>query len=319
MTPTEHGKRKTESAPPPARARRRAPLTLLAAALTLLENPTVTLDLEGDALSREAPTLATLRVDTPAQAILPADLRDRFRGFAVVEEFPAGDNAWRLRLTPAPQGPWRLMPIPLEIRDPRTRQPLAQTLTHAVTLPAPPPLPPADGAPECDPAPAWIPPGWRTLALWALPILLAAALLLAAIPLLRRLRRTLRERALSPEERAHLELGRLLAQGWVAQGRLKPFYYALTALLRRYFERARATRATRQTTQEFLDALAADPAFPPAARDALADFLAAADRVKYAGADATPAQAEAAADSARALIDADALARKTPTPPREAK
>ena len=269
---------------------------------------------EADALSHEAPLVGTLEVETPAAltAELP-DLRDRLRGFAVVEAFPAGRTeadgraraAWRLRLTPGPEGPWRLMPFVITLRDARTGA-TRQALTHAILFPEPPPLPEAEGSPECDPAPQWIAPGWRTFGLWALWALLAAAALAALWPLLRRARRALRERTLSPEERARLELGRLLAEGLLAQGRVKRFYYGLTGVVRRYFERAHALRATRQTTQEFLAGLAAEPSVGQDSRDALAAFLAAADRVKFADVAGSAAEAEAAAGAARALIEADA-------------
>ena len=276
-----------------------------------------TLTAEADALSREAPLLATLRLETPAAETptLP-DLRDRLRGFTLVEDFPEGhqeaagraQTRWRLRLTPAPEGPWRILPMALTLRDRQTGA-TRQLATRAADFPPPPPLPAAHGAPEVDLSPLWLPPTWRDLGLWALAAALAAGLAAALLPLLRRLRRALRERALSPEERARLELARLLAEGLPAQGRLKRFYYALTGVVRRYFERAHALRATRQTTEEFLAGLAQAPGVPQASKDALAAFLQAADRVKYAGAEATPAQAEASAQAAGALIEADAAVR----------
>ena len=288
--------------------------------LTLLDEGGVkaTLSAEAPALARETPLLATLRVETPAaEAPTLPDLRDRLRGFSLVEDFPEGRQTaagralatWRLRLTPAPEGPWRILPMALTLRDRQTGA-TRQLVTRAADFPPPAPLPHADGAPEVDTAPLWTPPTWRAIGLWALAAALAAGALAALLPLLRRLRRTLRERTLSPEERARLELARLLAEGLPAQGRLKRFYYALTGVVRRYFERAHALRATRQTTEEFLAGLAQTPGVPQASKDALAAFLQAADRVKYAGLEATPAQAEASAQAAEALIEADAAARR---------
>ena len=67
-----------------------------------------------ETLSYEAPLEGTLWIETPAaaEARLPPDFRDRFRGFAVVEDFAEGRTetagraraAWRLRLTPAAEG-----------------------------------------------------------------------------------------------------------------------------------------------------------------------------------------------------------------------
>ena len=290
------------------------------------EAVTAALVAEADTLARETPLVATLEVETPAtlEADLPG-LRERLRGFAVVEEFPAGRTeangraraVWRLRLTPGPEGPWRLMPFVLTLHDARTGE-ARQALTHAVAFPEPPPLPEAAGSPECDLAPEWVAPGWRTFGLWALWAALAAALAAALWPLLRRAKRALHERTLSPEERARLELGRLMAEGLLAQGRVKRFYYGLTGVVRRYFERAHALRATRQTTQEFLAGLAAEPTVAQSSRDALAAFLAAADRIKFAGIDGTAAEAEAAAGAAQTLI-ADDAERLRATRPDDAR
>ena len=275
-----------------------------------------------ETLSYEAPLEGTLWIETPAaaEARLPPDFRDRFRGFAVVEDFAEGRTetagraraAWRLRLTPAAEGPWRLRPFVLTVRDRRTGA-MQDYATRLAAFPAPPPLPAADGAPEVDWGPLRVPPPWQVVAKWVGlglgALLLLAALVLLGWPRAKRLARALRERTLSPEERARLELGRLLAERLPQQGRVKRFYYALTDVVRRYFERAYATRATRQTTQEFLAGLARRAAVSQPAQDALAAFLAAADRVKYADRRATPDEADAAADAARALIDADAASR----------
>lgn len=258
------------------------------------------------------PLVGTLEVTAWAQeeARLP-DLRERFCGFRLVEDFEAGRSevegraraVWRFRLTPAGEGPWRLRPFVLTVRDTRTGE-ARRFLTRAVDFPAPLPLPEAGGAPECDLQPEWVAPGWRTFGLWGLCVVGAVALVLALVPLVRRVRRAVRERALSPEARAQLELQRLLAEGLLAQGKVKRFYFGLTGVVRRYFERACSLRATRQTTQEFLAGLAADPRFGEEERAALSDFLAAADRVKFAGIAATAEEATASTAAARALIEA---------------
>ena len=273
-------------------------------------------------VSREAPIEATLWVETPAdrEASLPADLRGRFRGFAVIEDFPEGRTeqegraraAWRFRLTPGAEGPWRLMPFVLTVRDPAT----GKTQDYATRFAC------VDWL-YCTPffwkiPPRFLPPlpvrpPWQVVAKWIAIILggivlLGAALLLAR-PWAKRLVRAIREHTASPEERARLELERLLAQRLVEQGQIKPFYYALIDIVRRYFERAHAFRATRQTTQEFLASLAQRAEIPQAAQAALADFMTAADRVKYADLQATPAQANAATQSARDLVRVDVESR----------
>lgn len=256
------------------------------------------------------PLVGTLEVISRAQdeARLP-DLRERFCGFRLVEDFEAGRTevegraraVWRFRLTPSGEGPWRLRPFVLTLCDTRTGE-SRRFLTRAVNFPVPLPLPEAGGAPECDLQPEWVAPGWRTFGLWGFCAAGAMVLLWALIALLRRVRRSLHERTLSPEARAQLELDRLLAEGLLAQGKVKRFYFGLTGVVRRYFERACALRATRQTTQEFLAGLTEDMRFGVHERAALSDFLTAADRIKFAGISATTEEATASTAAARALI-----------------
>jgi hypothetical protein len=137
---------------------------------------------------------------------------------------------------------------------------------------------------------------------WVLWALLAVGAIVVAIPLIHRIRRTLHERTLSPEARAQLELNRLLAENLLAQGQFKRFYYGLTGVVRRYFERGYALRATRQTTQEFLSVIANDARVSAAERAALEQFLNAADAIKFAGIAATAVEAESATNHVRSLI-----------------
>ena len=292
--------------------------------LPLLDEGGVRAGIESPAegVSREAPIEATIWVETPAdrEASLPTDLRGRFRGFAEIEDFPEGRTeqegraraAWRFRLTPGAEGPWRLMPFVLTVRDPATGK-MQDYATQVAPFPEPPPLPAAEGAPEVNWEPLPVRPPWQVIAKWVAiglgGVVLVAALVLLARPLVKRLIRAIREHTASPEERARLELERLLAQRLVEQGQIKPFYYALIDVVRRYFERAHALRATRQTTQEFLAGLAQRSEIPQFVQAPLAEFMAAADRVKYAGLQATPAQANAATQSARDLVRADVEAR----------
>lgn len=270
-----------------------------------------------DTLSHEAPLIGTIEVTSNAtdEVLLP-DLRDRFQGFTYMEDFAAGRTEaagkararWRFRLTPGAEGPWCLRPFVLTIKNLRTGA--EQThLTQRLEFPAPPPLPAASGAPEATLEPEWVAPGWKTISLWTLLTLAGIALLAALWPLCRRIRRTLHERTLSPEARARLELDRLLAENLVAQGQFKRFYYGLTGVVRRYFERGYALRATRQTTQEFLTAIAADTRVSSEERDALAQFLTAADAIKFAGIDATASEAESATRHVSTLLEQAATKR----------
>lgn len=268
-------------------------------------------------LSHEAPLIGTIEVTCVAtdEVLLP-DLRDRFQGFTYMEDFATGRTEaagkacarWRFRLTPGAEGPWCLRPFVLTVRNIRTGAEKS-LLTQRIEFPAPPPLPAASGAPEATLEPEWVAPGWKTISLWALLTLAGIALLAALWPLCRRIRRTLHERTLSPEARARLELDRLLAENLVAQGQFKRFYYGLTGVVRRYFERGYALRATRQTTQEFLTAIAADARVSTEERNALAQFLTVADAIKFAGIDATAAEAEAATRHVSTLLEQAATKR----------
>lgn len=270
-----------------------------------------------DTLSHEAPLIGTIEVTSNAtdEVLLP-DLRDRFQGFTYMEDFAAGRTEaagkararWRFRLTPGAEGPWCLRPFLLTIKNLRTGTEQSH-LTQRIEFPAPPPLPAASGVPEATLEPEWVAPGWKTISLWTLLTLTGIALLAALWPLCRRIRRTLHERTLSPEARARLELDRLLAENLVAQGQFKRFYYGLTGVVRRYFERGYALRATRQTTQEFLTAIAADTRVSTEERDALAQFLTAADAIKFAGIDATASEAEAATRHVSTLLEQAATKR----------
>ncbi len=273
-----------------------------------------TLAAEVERLAYETPLVATLTFTSRAQdEIQLPPLTERFRGFTIVEAFEAsrivqGDQAiatWRLRLTPAGEGPWRLLPFIFTVRDTHTGA-AEERLTRAITFPEPAPLPIASGAPEGSFEPEWIAPTWQTIALWVVGVLVAGGLVLLALPWLKKLRRTLKERTLSPEARARLELDRLLAEGLLGKGRVKEFYFGLTGVVRRYFERQYGVRATRQTTQEFLNHLLREVPLGAAERSALADFLAAADRVKFAGVQVSTEEAAEATDRARTTIEVDA-------------
>lgn len=286
-------------------------------------NVALTLRADAERLSYEAPLIATLEMTSPETVTVTVpDLRKALRGFAVVESFDAGRIAaggkamtrHKLRLTPGGEGPWKLMPFVFRMQNERTGA-VTEALTRAVSFPEPLPLPAASGEAECDPEPEWVAPGWRTLLQWglcALGGLAVLGLLFAAGFGVKRLRRTLRERALPPEVRARLELDRLLQQGLLARGLVKRFYTELTGVVRRYFERSYDLRVTRQTTQEFLAVMVQDPRFEPDARQKLAEFLESADRIKFANLEASAAEAEAATACATSVIELDASRRKEP-------
>ena len=87
----------------------------------------------------------------------------------------------------------------------------------------------------------------------------------------------------TPEEIARDELNALLAMNLHGTGQFKEFYVRLTGIVRRYIEGTTGIHAPEQTTEEFLrDMRVNSKAFPPERSERLAQFLEAADMVKYA-------------------------------------
>lgn len=293
--------------------------------LSLLDEPNlkVTFLSDRDTLSYETPLVGTLEITCRAteEAIIP-NLQDRFRGFSFVEDFEAGridaggttKAQWRFRLTPKGDGPWQLRPFVLTLKNKRTGAERS-CLTQPITFPEPPALPYATGALEANLEPEWVAPGWRTFRWWILFTLLGIGLCALIRPAIKRIQRILHERTLSPEARAELELNRLLAENLLEQGQFKRFFYGLTGVVRRYFERGYALRATRQTSQEFLDSIAKVSRISTDERNALAQFLSAADAIKFAGITSSAKEAEEATRHVRELLAYAAAHRQESTPP----
>jgi hypothetical protein len=99
----------------------------------------------------------------------------------------------------------------------------------------------------------------------------------------RRKRRPIEPRRATPEEIAHGALARLLAEDLPGRGLFKEFYLRLTGIVRQYVEDTTGIRAPEQTTEEFLRDMRSRAVFPPDRSSRLAEFLEAADLVKYAG------------------------------------
>ena len=103
------------------------------------------------------------------------------------------------------------------------------------------------------------------------------------VVLRRRKRRTIEPRRQTPEEIARAALERLLAEDLPRRGLVKEFYLRLTGIVRQYVEDTTGIRAPEQTTEEFLRDMRSRAAFPPERSVQLAEFLEAADLIKYAG------------------------------------
>lgn len=256
--------------------------------------------------------LLTLTLTAPSYlTVTLPDLRERFSGFSVAEDFArdpvtAAEGVRReflWRLVPEIEREYRLAPFAVTVSDTRRVPPLVTSFaTRAVTFPPMPPPPRPDGDLEIVSKPVYVPPSARTITGWVLLGLAAAALLAAALWGLTRLNRHVRERRLSPNERALAELERLLRRRLVEKGLYKDFYIELTQVVRRYIERTHGIRAPSQTTEEFLKDAVSNPAFDATTLPPLRAFLESADLVKFADQTATPVMADQAVTAARSFV-----------------
>ncbi len=237
------------------------------------------------------------------------NLEERLEGFLLMGlyERPAEEENGRTRKTirasvlPLPAPRHRIRPMAVEWTPTNNPNTPSWELTRPLPIPIEPLSPPPSAAAPAKPVP--IPRNWRD----ALPLLAAAAgaffLLAAGYYAARRIRAAIRNRRLSPQERARRELERLLRQRLPETGRFKEFYFELTAIVRRFIEETTGIRAPEQTTEEFLQAAHTNPRFPPELLSTLRDFLLKADLVKYANFSPTPNAALDAVAAARALIE----------------
>ncbi|MGP0065537.1 MAG: hypothetical protein ACLQGP_18275 [Isosphaeraceae bacterium] len=149
-----------------------------------------------------------------------------------------------------------------------------------------------------EPVPQTTPIGWVVAS--GLAVLLAV---LAVLALRRRKRRPVEERRRTPEEIAHAALERLLAEDLPRRGLIKEFYLRLTGIVRQYVEDTTGIRAPEQTTEEFLRDMRSRAVFPPERSVQLAEFLEAADLIKYAGQEPGEGQIEQATARAYEFVN----------------
>jgi hypothetical protein len=165
----------------------------------------------------------------------------------------------------------------------------------------------AGGAPSLANLEPMLPPRpvQRPLAL-AWPIAAGVVTLLALLGLValrRRKRRPLAPPRQTPEEIARAALALLLAEDLPGRGLVKLFYLRLTGIVRHYVEDTTGIKAPEQTTEEFLRDMRASPAFSAQRSARLAEFLEAADLVKYAGQEPDPAQIDLAIARAHEFVN----------------
>jgi hypothetical protein len=139
---------------------------------------------------------------------------------------------------------------------------------------------------------------------WLVAAGLAVALAIAVgIAMRHRKRHAIEPRQQTPEEIAHAALAALLAKNLPARGLIKEFYVRLTGIVRQYIEDTTGIRAPEQTTEEFLRDMRSRETFPPERSVRLAEFLEAADMVKYASQQPQGGQIEEAISRAREFVD----------------
>ena len=219
------------------------------------------------------------------QSIVMPDLRDRFRGFSVAEDFaeepmPETDgstvyvSSWRLVPRPC-EKVYKLAPFVVTVVEGGGTNGTAHVAhqesfyTAPVYFEGPAAREPVTGGIEVDPQKDLPPLSWKLVRTCALALLVLAAVIAGIWWTVRKILQKVKEHRMSPIERAMLELDRLLKKGLPGRGRYKDFYVELTMVVRRYIQRRHAVRAPNLTTDEFLRAASANPAFT---REALAEL-----------------------------------------------
>lgn len=234
------------------------------------------------------------------------DLRDRFRGFAVADDYDdEKDNATYWLLTPAPcEQTYKIAPFAYNGK-----------VCGPVYFEAPAPRETVTGGMECDPEKD-MPPITLKLVGKVLALLAGALAVLSVIwYLIRLIARKVKEHRMSPIERAWVELDRLIAKGLPGRGRYKDFYVELTMVVRRYVQRKYGIKAPHLTTEEFLAEFGErGMGNGEKGGDELRTFLESADMVKFAGVKATPEMADSATESARGYLKSDAEEEKDKRP-----
>ena len=241
------------------------------------------------------------------------DLRDRFGGFSVAEDFAEeplagadGSTTYmsRWRLVPKPcEKVYRLAPFVVTVLRDGTLS--GSFYTAPVYFESPVAREVVTGGIEVDPKKDLPPLSWRLVRILAYILFAVAAVVVAVWWTVRKILQKIKEHRMSPIERAMLELDRLLKKGLPGRGRYKDFYVELTMVVRRYIQRRHAVRAPNLTTDEFLRAAAENPAFSREALAELKQFLESADMVKFAGVEATPEMADDATGKAKDYLTTD--------------
>ena len=265
----------------------------------------ITVEAEPETVDPGRDFTVTVTVKSPAgQTVALPDLRTRFQGFQVAEDFteePLADADGGTTLISR----WRLVPEPMAKKYRLAPFVINNFYTAPVLFAPPPARETVTGDMEIEPKRDLPPLSWKLVGICG-AILAAFALVVAlAYLVIRKIRTMVRIHRMSPIERAMYELEQLLKKGLPGRGFYKDFYVELTMVVRRYIERRHEVRAPNLTTDEFLRAARENPAFTREAIAELKNFLESADMVKFAGVEATPEMADAATGKARDYLTAD--------------
>lgn len=272
----------------------------------------ITVEAEPETVDVGRDFMVTITTVAPkgVEARLP-DLRDRFKGFQVAEDFaeePMVDaegkttvvTRWSLRPEPLAKR-YRLAPFVVTTAE-------GSFYTSPVVFNPPAARESATGEMEISPKRDFPSLSWRLVGIGTGVLALVVLAVALIVFVVRKIRMMVRIHRMSPIERAMYELDVLLKKGLPGRGFYKDFYIELTMVVRRYIERRHEVRAPNLTTDEFLRAAESNPAFTREAIAELREFLQSADMVKFAGVEATPEMADAATSRARVYLKTDATA-----------
>jgi len=232
------------------------------------------------------------------------DLRDRFGGFSVAEDFEepvAMDDEGRFYN----ESRWRLVPEPCARRYRLAPFAIGGFHTAAVTFASPAAREPVTGGYEIDARRDLPPLSWKLVGICVGALALAALVVICIVLVVKAIAAKVKEIKMSPIQRAMVELERLLKKGLPGRGRYKDFYVELTMVVRRYVQRKYGIRAPNMTTEEFLRELSKSGSQNEAQSRTLTEFLESADLVKFAGLEATPEMADAATGKAKGYLETD--------------
>jgi hypothetical protein len=221
----------------------------------------------------------------------------------------ANSRRFHYQLEPAHAGKHLIRSVSVEFVDkrPNSERPSESNLIETDPLEVNVTSELGDGVPSLANLESMVPPQQipqRSAIGWLIASGLAVVFLaLVVAALLRRGRRPVEPRRKTAEEIAQAALALLLEEDLPGRGLFKEFYVRLTGIVRQYVEATTGIRAPEQTTEEFLRDMRSRAAFPPERSAQLAEFLEAADLVKYAGQQPGEGQVDHAAARAREFVN----------------